>query len=100
MTRMIVHGRTATSYKEAQDLYKRAVAILEHKRGGSGTILKSEAAALYYGFMLLNDDGGSEGFGPVWDDVGEAGKLALNGYGVKQGSVRPCKAPLDEDPDA
>ena len=96
MTEMMVHGRTAASYKEAQDLYERAVAILEHKRGG--TIMPSESAALYYAFMILNRDQGGEGLGPVWDDVAEAGNLAVNGYGVKQGSVRPCKAPQHEEP--
>ena len=95
MTEMIVHGRCPADYKEAQDLYERAVTILEYKRGG--TILKSEAAALYYGFHVLKDN---DGMGVVWEDVAEAGKLAVNGYGIKQDSMRPCAAPLDEDPDA
>ena len=93
MTKLIEHGRCPASYKEAQDLYERAVEILKYKRGGE--ILKSEAAALYYGFHVLKDAGG---LGAVWEAVGEAGKLAVNGYGVKQDSVRPCKAPLDEEP--
>ena len=92
MAELIPQGRTAQTYKEAQACYERAVAILEHKRGG--TILPSEAAALYYGFIILGKDQDSEGLGCVWDDVCEAGKLATSGYGVKQGSVRPITAPM------
>ena len=87
---IIPQGRTPNNYKEAQQLYERAVAILEHKR--EGKILSSEAAALYYGFHV--DHSRDEGVGAVWDDVAEAGKLAVTGYGVKQGSVRPCVDPL------
>lgn len=84
MTTMIVQGACPKSYKEAQDLYERAVAILEHKRGGK--ILKSEAAALYHGFHVPKD---ADEAGVVWDDVARAGLLAINGYGVKQDTVRP-----------
>lgn len=85
MTRMIVHGRQAHHYKEAKDVFDRAVAILEYKRGG--TILLCEEAALFHAFLRMEEC--DEKNGPVWDDVCEAGKLAINGYGIKDGSVRP-----------
>ncbi len=92
MERIIPQSRTAHNYKEAKDCFDRAVAILEFKRGG--TILPSESAALYYAFMLLNDDGDSDHLSCVWDEVCEAGKLAASGYGVREDTVRPIVPPM------
>jgi len=78
----LVQAHAPKSYKEAQDLYERAKAIIVHLHG---VILPSEEAALYYGFhramsgeMNLENDTGTR-----WEVVAEAARRAAIGEGIK-----------------
>lgn len=83
------------SYKKAQDLYERALAILKHERG-SDFVLTTELALLHYGFHLIGRDGKDENLGPDWDLVASAAKKATAGLGIKQDEIRLCAQPLGE----
>lgn len=82
-------------YKQAQDLFERAVAILKHERGVD-LILPSEYAALYYGFHTLRDVNINENLGTNWDLLALAAKKAMAGLGIKQGEIRSCAQSLGE----
>ena len=78
----LVQGHAPKSYKEAQDLYERAKAILVEM---GKVILPSEDASLYYGFhvalrgeMNVENDTGSR-----WELVAEAARRAVIGEGIK-----------------
>lgn len=80
----LVQAHAPKDYKQAQDMYERAVELLEYIN--SRPSFESERAALYYGFMhaLSGELNQQENSGCIWEQVAEAARMAAIGCGVKE----------------